>query len=272
MENLKQWVALTVVACMGIMAAGWFLLVSPKRTEAAELREQAASALGQNAQLETQLQVLKAQAKDLPKEQAKLAAVKTKIPDDPAMPTLIRALLEAADSSGIELVSITPGEPQLVAAPAPAAPEAPATGQVGPADPATPPDGAVAPAADGSTPEAAAPAAGGTPPAGPAGVLANIPVSLEVFGDYFAVQQFVAALEQLPRAIRLTGLTVAPGSSPTSKTPANPDDGRSLTTSIEGLVFMAAQRPEAVTATVPVDGTAPDAAVDAAAATADSAE
>ena len=26
MDKLKQWVALTVVGCLGIMAAGWFLL------------------------------------------------------------------------------------------------------------------------------------------------------------------------------------------------------------------------------------------------------
>ena len=49
MDKLKQWVALTVVGCLGIMAAGWFLLVSPKRTEAAEIREQAVAQESANA-------------------------------------------------------------------------------------------------------------------------------------------------------------------------------------------------------------------------------
>ena len=91
MDKLKQWVALTLLGCLAIAAAGWFLLVSPKRSEAAELRAQTESQEATNAKLRNELQVLKAQAKDLPKEQAKLAAVAAKIPDNPALPGLVRS-------------------------------------------------------------------------------------------------------------------------------------------------------------------------------------
>jgi len=40
MDKLKQYVTFTVLGCLVVLAAGWFLLVSPKRSEAAELRAQ----------------------------------------------------------------------------------------------------------------------------------------------------------------------------------------------------------------------------------------
>jgi Tfp pilus assembly protein PilO len=230
MDKLKQYVVFTVLGCLVVLAAGWFLLVSPKRSDAAALRGQAAAQVSTNAQLESKLQVLKAQAKDLPKQQAKLAAVAAKIPDNPALPAMIRSLTTAATAAGVELVSVTPSTPVLVAAPAAAA------------APAAPAAGAVAPVA------------------GSAGQLAQIPLALNVVGGYFQVEQFVSNLESLPRSMRLTNLTLAPGANPV-KPQSTPtvDDGKSLTTTITGQVFMAANRPAATAVTVPgqtVTGTA----------------
>jgi hypothetical protein len=132
MDQLKKWVALSAAVSMLVLAAGWFLVVGPKRAEAADIRVQAAQQIATNSTLETQLQVLKAQAKDLPKEQAKLAAVAAKIPNDPALPGLVRALLEAAAASGVELVSVSPAPPELVVVAAPEAPVEPVQGQTSP--------------------------------------------------------------------------------------------------------------------------------------------
>ena len=232
MEKVKQYVVFTVLGCLLVLAAGWFLLVSPKRSNAAELREQAATQVSANAQLETKLAMLKARAKDLPKQQAKLAAVAGKIPDNPALPALVRALTTAATSAGVELVSLTPSAPVAVAA-------APAAGAP------------VAPAA-GARPAAAA--------AGTAGQLAQIPVALNVVGGYFQVEQFVAALENLPRSMRITALTMAPGANPVKPVVGTAvDDGRTLATTITAQVFMAANRPPATAVTIPgqpVSGTA----------------
>ena len=238
MDKLKQWVALTVLACLGIAAAGWFLLVSPKKAEAADLQAQTASQESTNASLRTQLEVLKAQAKDLPKKQADLARVAAKIPDNPALPSLIRALTAAAASAGVELVSVTPGPPAAVAVAAPVAAPAPADPAAPPADPAAAP----------------APAPGAAVPgAGTAGTLAGIPVAINVVGGYFEVAQFMSSLESLPRALRVTNLTVAPGTSPTAGEGASTtvEDGRSLTTTITGSVFMAADRPAATPVVAP---------------------
>jgi type IV pilus assembly protein PilO len=225
MDKLKQYLVFTVLACVFVLAAGWFLLVSPKRSEAADLHTQAAGQVSANAQLETQLAVLKAQAKDLPKQKAKLAAVAAKIPDNPALPALIRSLTAAAKSAGIELVTVTPGQPTAVTgAAAPAAPTAP-TGAAG-------------------SQSASQPAVAG------AGQLAQIQLTLSVAGGYFQVEQFVAQLENLPRAMRINNLALAPGANPVKPgaaavdgaAPAPTNDG-TLTTTITGQVFMAMNRP-----------------------------
>ena len=230
MEKLKQYVVFTMLGCLAVVAAGWFLLVSPKRTEAAELRTAAAEQVTANAQLSTQLQVLKAQAKDLPKQQAKLAAVSARIPDNPALPALVRGLVTAAQSAAVELLSVTPGTPAVAAATpgAAAAPVAPAAGAAG---------------------TTAAPAAAA------AEQLASIPLTLTVAGGYFQVAQFVANLENLPRSMRITNLSANPAANPmkpaASESSSSADDGRSLQTTITGQVFMAANRAPATAVTVP---------------------
>jgi Tfp pilus assembly protein PilO len=243
MDKLKQWVALTVLGCLAIMAGGWFLLVSPKRGEAEQLRLDTAAQDTANATLRTQLEVLKAQAKDLPKKQADLARVAAKIPDNPGLPSLIRALTAASTSAGVEFVSVTPGTPVLVAAALPPG--------AAPVDPATAAAPAAAPA--GAAPGAATDAAVAPVPASSAGTLSEIPLTINIVGGYFEVAQFLASIEDLPRALRVNNLTVAPGTSPTStdKKPASTEDGRSLTSTITGSVFMAADRPAATPVVAP---------------------
>ena len=241
MDKLKQWVALTVLACLGIAAAGWFLLISPKKAEATDLRAQTASQESTNASLRTQLEVLKAQAKDLPKKQADLARVAAKIPDNPALPGMIRALTTAAASAGVELVSVTPGLPVAAVVVAPVLAPVPADPAAPPANPAAAPVPAPAPVAGATAPTAA-------------GTLASIPMAINVVGGYSEVSQFMSNLESLPRALRVTNLTIAPGTSPVAGEGASTstEDGRSLTTTITGSVFMAADRPVATPVVAPV--------------------
>src|SRR4051812_23654652 len=121
MDKMKQWIALSVVAAVAILAGGWFLVVSPKRADAAALRDEAATQEHANQALNIELTRLKAQAKGLPAQQARLAAVAAKIPSNSAMVPLVLALNKAASDVGVELVSIAPG----VATPVGAAPAAP---------------------------------------------------------------------------------------------------------------------------------------------------
>lgn len=228
MDKLKQWVALTVVAVLAVAAGGWVLLVSPKRADASDLRDQAAAQQTANAQLRTQIQVLKAQAAALPAEQAKIAAIAVKIPAATQQPELIRALQAAARTAGVELVSIAPS-----ALSDPSTAGGPATGT---------------PAATGT-----AAATGTSAGAGTAGTLKAMPVTLVVAGGYFDAEKYLAALEDLPRAFRVTGLTIAPGASPTTLSDAAPnlEDGQHLLTNITGTVYVADGALPLVAATVP---------------------
>ena len=213
MDKMKQWIALTVLAAVAILAAGWVLLVSPKRGEAADLQEQALQQVSANSAAETRLEILRAKAKELPKKQAELAKVAAKIPAGPALPTLIRELNRASADAGVDFVSVTPGAPAPLAAAAPVA-GAPAV-------------------------TAAAPAPGA------AGALTAIPVNINVVGDFYDVEHFLAELEDLPRALRVTNIVMSPGQSPVAKgeSKAAVEDGSSLNTTITGTVFMAAAAP-----------------------------
>jgi type IV pilus assembly protein PilO len=239
MDKAKQWVVLTAVGVLAVMAGGWFLLVSPKRSEASDIRALTASQQTTNAGLQSQLVRLKQQAKVLPAQQAKLAAVAAKIPDNPALPGLVRALTKAADASGVELLSMAPGTPTDVAPPAAAQPVTPSASGTTAASPQTP-----------KVPSATA------VPASTAGTLQLIGMNVQVVGGYFQIEQFLDALESLSRAFKTTGLTIAPGDNPVkpkvvgATAPVN--DGRTLQATILGNVYMASGRGAATAPVVPV--------------------
>jgi type IV pilus assembly protein PilO len=111
MDKLKQWIGLTVVAVLVVGAGGWFLLISPKRSDAASLRDTATAQETTNEGLKSDIKVLKEKAKGVPEQQAKIAAVQVKLPEVPAEPALIRSLTAAADKAGIKLDTIKPATP-----------------------------------------------------------------------------------------------------------------------------------------------------------------
>jgi type IV pilus assembly protein PilO len=216
MDKTRQWSILTVVGVIGVLIAGWFLMVSPQRAHATDLRAQAEQQRQSNAQLQSKVAMLRQQAKDLPSQQARLAAIAKKIPDNPALPPLIRALSDASDTAGIELVSLAPSAPAVVAA---TAPQQLATGTQA-TQPAQPTRGA-----------ATAPAQ-----------LAQIPVAIQVQGTYFNIEQFFDAVESLSRAMLVTGITMAPvpGAGAVATSPgAKVVPAGTMTATITARVFMA---------------------------------
>lgn len=176
MDKMRQWSLLTGLAVVGVLAAGWFLMVSPQRSHANELRGQAASKQQSTAGLLTQVAQLKQQAKDKPAQQRTLMKIATQIPDNPQLPTLIRELTAAAHDAGVSLQSLSPSAPTLVTA-----------------------------TAAGTTTTAGAAAS--------AAPLAQIPVTLQVTGSYFNVESFFRSVEHLDRAMMVVGFSVGPGSS-----------------------------------------------------------
>lgn len=186
MTATRKWSLLAAVLVMAILAAGWFLLISPKRSDAAAFRDETTSQDEQNDRLEQQIAMLQALQKDLPAQRAKLEVFRDNIPDNPALPTLIRSLTAAGRKTGVSVDSLMPAPPVAL------------TGSTLAAAPTAPSSDTTAGAAE--TPPAAAPAA-------PA--LFQVPVTVALTGTYFELEQYVNKLEKFKRSFQVVGFTLA---------------------------------------------------------------
>lgn len=111
MAKTRSWVAGAAAVGLLMVVAGWFLLISPQRSEAATLRDEVVQQQQQNQQIALKTKQLKAQFASLPARQAQLAEIKQQLPDNPALPSLIRDLTSYADDAGVVLVSVAPANP-----------------------------------------------------------------------------------------------------------------------------------------------------------------
>ena len=100
----KVVAALAATAVAAVVLIGWFGLVSPQRSKAAELD-------GRIADTKTQLVVLKASTQSRPgghTGRATALVLARAMPRSVAMPTVLRQLLHAAHQADVRLDSITP--------------------------------------------------------------------------------------------------------------------------------------------------------------------
>ena len=212
MEKMRQWTILTALGVVGVLAAGWFVLVSPQRSHVSDLKAKALTEQQATSQVQAQVAQLKQQQQGEPAQQRKLMKIASQIPDNPQLPTLIRELAAAAHKSGVSLDAMAPAQPTMLAAAAPTTTGTAATGTA-----------------------AAAP-------------LASIPVTISVTGSYFNIESFMRSLEHLDRALLAKGLTVAPatGNSDAKSAP------NALSGQIQAVVFESpVVAPAAATATAP---------------------
>ena len=229
MTKTRTWSAATAALCVLLIVAAYFLLIAPKRAEAADLRDQTVAQDQANQQSRLKIQQLKAQYAELPTKQAELAVIKQQLPDNPALPTLIRTLASMADATGVTLVSLAPAPPTavvLAAAPVVAPAVAPAAG------------------APVTAPVAAAAAA-------PTTSLFGITTTMVIKGDYAASTLFVQKLQaagvakegtqtakagaQMARAFLVQSIKVAPNADAATVTKATKGQ---VQTTITGQVFV----------------------------------
>ena len=204
MTQTRKWASLTAVAVLASLALGWFLLISPKRGQAAELRGQAEEQTQANSQLQTRVAQLKVQSKDLPRQQARLEDINARMPASPNLPALTRSLLDAATQAGVDLTTLTPQAPAFVE---------------------TKPTAAVAPTA-------------GAKASGPQLKVAQIPLSVVVEGDYYEVEQFLSKIEKFKRSMLVTNLDLTPQSSDDTSAGGSSASRGAVTATIAGRVYM----------------------------------
>jgi Tfp pilus assembly protein PilO len=215
MTKTRQWSAGAAIVIALILVAGFMLLVQPQRSEAAALKEQTASQEQAAVTLQSKVAQLKAQQKDLPRQQARLAEIQTRLPETPALPSLIRSLSVAADTAGAELVALSPSTPiDLAGGPSGGAPA-------------------------GSVQSGAA---GASAPASASGTtLKEIPLRIEVTGSYAALTQFLTQAEGLQRSMLVTDVAL---------TKEGVGSDTVLTLNLGASVFMTGQQAAAAAATL----------------------
>lgn len=170
MSRTRLWGLGTAALILVIFVAGWFLAVSPKRAAVADLRAQEAEATQQANSLQTQIDVLKAQAAELPRQRQRLRAFATKFPRSVQLPTLIRNLNGLAVKSGVTVTTLSPSIPEAPAA---------------------------------ATESGTAP-----PPTAADSTYLLVPLSLTVTGSYSQLERFLDAMESLPRSLATTSVSI----------------------------------------------------------------
>ena len=242
MTLTRKWSLLTAIVVVAVLAAGWFLLVSPKRSEAAELQLSAADQVAANDRLVQKIEVLKAQQADLPAQRALLARLQTQLPDNPSLPRLVRDLTAAGRKVGVTLDSLAPAPPEPIAAPVVTVPVAPpVTDTEAPAE------------ADAASGDSAAVPAPAPAPVVAAPSLYKVPVVITVSGSYFELEQYINKLEGFKRSLQVVGFTLAASEGDPSSAAAG--EASDLTLSLQSRVFISV--PAAPAAPITPVATAP---------------
>jgi Tfp pilus assembly protein PilO len=179
MTKSRQWAIGTALAVLLVLVAGVLLLVQPRRSEAASLKEQTTAQQAANVALEQKISTLKAQQQDLPRQQARLAQIRQQLPEGPNLPSLVRSMTDVASATGVDLISLAPAVPEALTQPAAAA-----------------------------TSATAAPVTPDSAPTVTAGVQ-QITVTVSVTGTYAELTQFLGRVENLQRSMLVGEVKVA---------------------------------------------------------------
>ena len=210
MSNTRPWILGASALSVLLAVAGWFLLISPERSKATDLHAQRVAQVQKNDQLRLQIAQLQAAYKTLPAKQAELAVIKRQLPNNPALPTLVRSLTSIAAASGAGLTSVAPGAPAAATA---AGSGAAATAAVTPG-------------------------------------LMVVPVTIVVDGSYAENELFLQKLQNaVTRAflVQKVSVSVLDQASLSNDTPFKPS-GNLLRTTISGQIFVLQDQPVATTA------------------------
>ncbi len=215
-----RWVVVTVVLCALLLASAWFLLISPRRDDAAGLRQQKTEVLAGNQDMLVKIEQLRAQSAKLPERLGDLAGLEDQLPPSSRMPALIRALDLMATTSGVTLTGVTPGAAQ-VGLPS----------SVGATSPTGSPTTTTS-AASGLGRLVAGPVTSTTASVAiPGSTLVSIPVVVTVTGGYFQVAMFVKKMQMsMHRAFLISSIEEGVSKSAGGSGASSTDTGTTTTT------------------------------------------
>ncbi|CAN5115968.1 hypothetical protein BH11ACT1_BH11ACT1_13750 [soil metagenome] len=193
----STWIGGTVFAALVIMAATYFLAVSPMLATASDTRAEVASTQQSNELLQLKIKKLAADFAKLPEYKADLAAIRVQIPVGADLSGYLRQIDAIAVAHSVTVTAVAPSPAQAVVPAVPAVAPAAATAPT----PAPTASASATPAAGASA--AVAPAAN----AAPVG-FAAIPFTMTIVGTYDNALAFLSDLQNAtPRLYLVTGLT-----------------------------------------------------------------
>jgi Tfp pilus assembly protein PilO len=114
-DRLWLFGGIVVVALLAV--ASWFLVISPKHTDTAAVRDQVGDGNIQLTKLRHQLAALDTEKKQLPAMKAKLAAYQKALPSEDALPAnnpqaaFLNQLQDFGTTSNVDINSLTVGQP-----------------------------------------------------------------------------------------------------------------------------------------------------------------
>ena len=198
---------LTLLVPVALIAAYWFLILSPKREAAAEVTTRLEQAQSEQADAEAQAASLSGAKSGFASDYTTVVRLGKAVPSVVDMPSLIVQLDRAARGTDIDFDKIATGERQAAPAPAPEANAGKAPAQSGPGkavQAATNANGkadAAAAAAQGqpATVGGTTPAAGGAPASAGAPGLESIPLDFTFKGTYFDLADFLHRMKRFVR-------------------------------------------------------------------------
>ena len=238
-----------VLAVAAVLAAVWFGVVSPRRAELGQLRQQDSQARTLRDTAVSQAAAGLAAKKTYAKNLAALAELGKAVPATDDTASLLYQLQDAAGHAKVTLTAVTPGGAAPGVTPAAPAPVTPAPATAAPATGATaaPATGAAAAPATGVAAPAAATAAPGAQ---------AVPISLTFQGSYVDLQAFLRRIERFAtlrhEAIAVRGRLVAVNSIDLTTQPG----ARQVSAIISATAYTAAAPSPATGAVSPIAPTA----------------
>ena len=106
-----------VLAALGavlVVVLFWLLLWSPQQDELEQVRADIETAQDRQRVLAAEREQLRAVRDEAPEVEAELAAAAAVVPTDPALPSALRQLQQAADEAGLVLQAVSPSRPSQV--------------------------------------------------------------------------------------------------------------------------------------------------------------
>jgi hypothetical protein len=270
---------LGVVGVLATVAAFWFLILGPKRSELAEQDEKVATAQSEVQAARQEVAQFTQARREFPTDYATVARLGKAVPVDPDMPSLVVQLDRAADRAKVFFLSLkvdedaAEGNASPPASPAPGAQSSDTgTGTTG-ASGATGTAGTGTTGAQGSTAPANATAASSLPSGAEVGsaALSTTKLNLVFQGNFFRMADFIHNIRSLVqrrnrqlfvsgRLVTIDGISLGPGSKGFPQIKASMAVRSYLVPQAQGLFAGATvQGPGGATPTTPAPPSSPSA-------------